>query len=195
MICCKQWQDRAVGAWQHIGGANRKHKLARMQTVGGRVRDGGSIVDAQVPVEGVEDALQGHSRAGGAAQEVLLNSQPGRGGAWVDVCLGDMALDLLQRVFCMSAFHSIVNQRSLLCKLLGRCIGRLTASPTAAFAAATYTAAATFEMQHHDCVQGLMDIQRGLVRHQTPLVIHPPKLSEVLANRARACMSMQSALR
>ena len=69
-----------------------------MHTVGGRIRDGGGIVDAQVPVEGIEDTLQGHSRAGGAAQEILLDGQPGCGGTRVDVSLGNVALDLLQAI-------------------------------------------------------------------------------------------------
>ena len=123
-VICRT-QDGAIGAWQHNSGSSWKHELAKVQTIGGRVWDGGGIVDAQVPVKGVEDALQGHSRAGGAAQEVLLNGQPGRGGAWVDVCLGNVALDLLQRVCFKSAFNSFVNQCSLLCKLLDHCIIRM----------------------------------------------------------------------
>ena len=154
--CCSA-SLRAAACPSGLGGMlikpERRVSWGVMQTIGGCIRDGGSIVDAQVPVEGVEDALQGHPRARGAAQEVVLDGQPGRGGARVDVSLGDVALDLLQRVCLKSASHSIVNQSPLLCKLHDHGMGRLTASVTAALAAAICTAAATFEMQHPDCVQ------------------------------------------
>ncbi len=69
-----------------------------MLTIGSSVRYGRAVVDAQVPVEGLEDPLQGDPRAWGAAQEVALDSKPCGGCAGVDVCLGNVPLDLLQSV-------------------------------------------------------------------------------------------------